>query len=255
MSPRVNPNREIFQSPIVQFVQAVIDVTEPLPVAAHAQIFDSARSAFPTATVQFGAGWRHGPAGPDPMLFAFASEGDSAVLFSHSVIAETVRYERFERFADHVQAAADLIDELPGVDPLAVTLRYVDEIRLPNPEPALNDFAPYVNFPVHPSGPLGQRSTQAAGVWTFTTRDGCAVVMEWAYTQAPAIDPGHPLSAWYTAPDRAVLVLDWTCHQELSGTHPDVPTALTAAYGAIKECFDEVVTDDCRALMRHEEAQ
>lgn len=251
MSPRVNPDREIFRSPIVQYAQAVIELGEPLPTDAHAHLLDTARRALPDATMQLATGWRQGPDGPDPMLFSLASAGDGVVLFSYAVIAETVRYERYERFLNHVQQSVELISVVPGVSPVSVNLRYVDEIRLPNPEPTLQDFARYVTFCVHPDGALGQQATRGAGAWTLASREGTAVELEWAYTDAVAVGPGHPLAPWYERPGRPVLVLDWSCRREI-GPAADLTTAVGSAYSAIKECFEAVVTDDCRALMRQE---
>ena len=254
MLASVDPEREIFDRPLVQYVLAAIEFSADLRLGLHEQVFDGIRAQFGDRVVSFGPGFRvNDDDEEEHVLFAIDGAGDSCAVFRSALYVETVRYGRFERFQDLVDRCWSVLAAVAPIEIAGVTLRYVDELRVANATTA-GDYQRFVNIPLAPTGgALSGQVTRSYGGWTFGSDAGVTVDLGWTLTATPAIRPSHPLSRAYVPPDGEVLALDWSSHVARDGDGGLLlREAMTSAYGVIKSCFEATITDECRELMRGE---
>lgn len=189
-----------------------------------------------------------------------ASKTESLSLASSALTYETTAYATFHDLLNAVTAACSALVEVnvrPAIE--RIGLRYIDEVRVPEPVTDGRQWARWINARLieHLSvGPGDAPVTLTQGVTTYDLGSQNRLNFRFAaLNQGPVVMPQHliPRREPQVGP---FFVLDIDGYQEFAGQvaaplDPEVVGKfLTAVHAPSGETFQRAITDDARQLFR-----
>lgn len=265
------PNREVFPNAPLALVTTEIRFTDSPRLRQQATL-DAVALALeerfplgtPNVTVNVGnLGPGVGPQVEHRVVFTDTAKTESVTIAPSSFIYETTAYREFSDFRVGVTAVCEALLNV-NVRPalLRVGLRYVNEVRVPEPITDVRSWSKWVNNNVlGPSsvGPGDAAARTAQGLVMFDLGDGKGLNFQYAaLDQAPIIQPQF-LNRQQFDPG-PFFVLDLDGYRDFGGRDTvllnadEVNNVLTAVRGPAGAAFQRAITEDARNLFRGETA-
>lgn len=194
------------------------------------------------------------------VMLTNAAKTESLSLVSSALTYETTAYATFHDLLNAVTAACSALVEVnvrPAIE--RIGLRYIDEVRVPEPVTDGRQWARWINVPLieHFSvGPEDAPVTVTQGMTTYDLGRRKSLNFRFAaLNQGPVVVPQHliPRREPQVGP---FFVLDIDGYQEFAGqvaTPLDsevVRKCLTAVHAPSGATFQRAITDDARQLFR-----
>jgi uncharacterized protein (TIGR04255 family) len=179
-----------------------------------------------------------------------------AVTFrSGSVIVETTRYVRYERFREVVALAVEArqaIEPVAGIERLG--LRYINEIRVPDVGDTLASWEPWVDptllGPVSVVERLDFNAAQLQGIMLLDGNSGKATILRYGPRVGYAVDPEGSLKR-PAPPPGPFFLLDidsfWTPSDDIPELDPkEVLTLGDELHEPVRTLFENLITERLR---------
>lgn len=242
----MHPHRKVAPTPLVTYVSA--DIQFESPIENHAGCLKAIRGSVDGSRLCFTALKRPLPSGaPERIVFVVANDSVSVAVGESGVIVDTVDYGSWDRYREVVRSIAEALAGVTSIEAQSVTLRYVDEVRLPTSEgqPVLDQYQAFVRFPMTGTSlDFSRHVVRAYGGYRFDT-DDVTTSLEWTVTSESALRPDHPLYDHYEGPEAEALAMEWEAHVHGKGALE----ALDDAYAAVSSVFWDTLTEEGRKLM------
>jgi|SRR5271166_69816 len=264
------PNREVFSNAPLALVTAEVRFTD-FPRLRRQETLDAVAIALeerfplntPNVLVNFG------DIGPDGVpqveqqrrvVLMNTAKTESVTIAPSSFIYETTAYREFDDFRMSVAAVCEALigaNVRPAL--VRVGLRYIDEVRVPEPITDARAWAKWIdNSVIGPLtiGPDDVAVRSAQGLVTFDLGDGKGLTFQYAaLNQRPPVVQPQFLNRQHFEPG-PFFVLDFDGFRDFSGQEAvrldtdEVTNILTAVHDPVGEAFQRAITDDARDLFR-----
>ncbi len=188
--------------------------------------------------------------------FLSADKTTSVTLGAQSLTVETTSYKRFEQFRDVIGDAVEVVaatEEVTGL--LRVGMRYIDEIRVPQPPEKLSEWGVYVDPALVAAADFPPGTAhQFLGVVDSQVADGQAITMRFGVlSTGQVVDPSGPLRVPHDDPsDQPLFFIDidsyWTAPEhELPGFGRDAVVEICdRLHEPTRALFEAAITDKLR---------
>lgn len=262
------PNREVFEASPLALVAAEIRFTDAARLRQQ-EVKDAVTIAledrFPFAEPLQQSDLNFTPSAPPQIqqrvgvVLKNADSTETLTLMSESMTYETTAYATFDDLLEAIMAACEAL-VAAKVRPAMrrVGLRYIDEVRVPDPIANVRDWGKWIDRRLVEHldvGPEGVTATMTQGVTTYDLADGNGLNFRFAalnqgpivvpqYLQRPAIESGP------------FFVLDFDGFHDFAGpravplTSEVVTANLAAIHTPCGTTFQRSITDEARALFR-----
>jgi uncharacterized protein (TIGR04255 family) len=202
-------------------------------------------------------------AGPEAALFQIVDPFGTAsvTMWPTSFVVEATDYQHFEAFREVVTTIFGVFMSNASVAPpfARIGLRYVDELH-PDP-PALEplEWGKWIDSRLVGLATIARRPvTGFGGGLSVDLGDSCGLSFRFATLAGPAVESTGPLQL-RPRPATPAIVLDtdgfWLPSDPESLDTPKLGALLDRLHDGVRELFDEVVTEESRALFRGEVAR
>lgn len=262
------PNREFFPNAPLALVAAEIRFTDAARLRQQQtkdQVTIALEERFPFAEPLRRADINLTPGGPPQLqerlgvVLKNASSTESVTIMSESLTYETTAYTTFEELLEAVAAACHaLVEEKVRPAVMRVGLRYIDEVRVPDPITDVRMWGKWIDERLmgHLAvGPDDVPATATQSVSTYDLGEGRGLNFRYAaLDQGPVVVPQFlKRSAIESGP---FFVLDFDGFHDFSGQEPVplsseiVRDSLSAVHGPCGTAFQRSITDEARTLFR-----
>ncbi len=183
----------------------------------------------------------------------------SATIRPTALTVETTHYEEFDTFREVVYRCMIALAEqraAPGVE--RVGLRYVDEIRVPDPIEGVESWKGWVSDDLLAASRIGGHNSPSMlqGAMQFETGERTNLVVRYAtLTGTGVVDPTL-LRRRHTYPAGPFLVLDFDSFWQRPPDHFDefdpkrIAALLDTLHAPVGETFQRAITDRLREVLR-----
>lgn len=262
------PNREVFPEAPLALVAAELRFTDSARLRQQ-QTRDSVILAleerFPFAEPLEQAQFNIMPAA-QPQIQQFsgvllknAASNESLTIMSASLTYETTAYSDFDDLLAAITSACDALiaaDVVPALQ--RVGLRYIDEVRVPDPITDIRDWGKWIDNRLVAHLDVGTEDltpTMSQGITTYDLGDGRGLNVRFAaLNQGPVVVPQNLQHTTHDA--GPFFVLDFDGFQDFTGgvaTPLDsqvVSKSLSTVHVPCGAAFQRSITDQARALFR-----
>lgn len=260
----IYPNAPIeFVACEVQFpVSPELSTDDALRVL-HAALFDWLPVAQPEVetTVMFGAGAPQPPLTTNRILRFTSRNRRLCVVVSPSrVSVETTLYPGWDDFRVSVERALSAVASADArISGLTrVGLRYIDEIRVPDPEPGDGRWSRYIDVRLSGAADItlgGRPAADMQAALQFDLGEGQAAVVRYGARRGQAVGNAPLLRGGSHGPDDPYFLFDIDSFWQPPSDLPEfsVETALAIAdrlHEPVRTLFEASITDDLREIMR-----
>jgi uncharacterized protein (TIGR04255 family) len=264
----VYPNREVFNRSPLALVAAEIRFTDAARLRQQQTKDDLAialEARFPYAEPLQQTDLHLTPPGPPQfqervgVVLKNATSTESLTLMSASLTYETTAYTSFDQLLGAVSAACDALDAVkvrPAV--LRVGLRYIDEVRVPEPITDVRQWGRWIDGQLLGQLVVGPTDVPASMTQSFSTFDlgeGRGLTVRCAaLDQGPVVVPQFLMRP--PIESGPFFVLDFDGFQDFSGgeavplSSAVVTETLSAVHIPCGAAFQRSITDEARALFR-----
>jgi uncharacterized protein (TIGR04255 family) len=193
------------------------------------------------------------------VVLSNAKSTETLTILSGSLIYETTAYAHFDALLEAVTAACDAL-EAAQVRPALqrIGLRYVDEVRVPEPVTDVRQWAKWIDGNLTSQltvGPEGSPATAMQSASTYDLGDGKGLnIRSAALNQGSVVVPQFLKRP--TIESGPFFVLDFDGFHDFSGleavplTSQVVREALSSVHVPCGSAFQRSITDEARALFR-----
>lgn len=266
----VYPNREIFSQSPLALVAAEIRFTDAARLRRQQtkdEVTIALEDRFPFAEPLQQADFNLAP-GASPQIqqrvgvvLKNVTSTETLTIMSESVTYETTSYTRFDQLLDSVTAACDALVASKVMPALQrVGLRYIDEVRVPEPITDVRQWSKWINHQLIDQlmvGPENYPATMTQSASTFDFGDGRGLnVRSAALNGGPIV-----VSQFLKRPpvnSGPFFVLDFDGFQDFARAQTTVVPlnsdavreALSSVHVPCGSAFQRSITDDARQLFR-----
>jgi uncharacterized protein (TIGR04255 family) len=265
------PNREVFPDAPLALVTAEVRFTDS-PRLRQQDTLDAVAIAleerFPLSTPQTNVTFNVGNVGPGVLpqveqqhrvVLTNTARTESVTIAPSSFIYETTAYREFDDLRVGVTAVCEALigaNVRPAL--VRVGLRYIDEVRVPEPITDVREWGKWIdNSVIGPLtiGPDDVAVRIAQGFVTFDLGDGKGLNFQYAALNQPPIVQPQFLNRHQFEPG-PFFVLDFDGFRDFSGQDvvrldvDEVTDILTAVHDPVGAAFQRAITDDARNLFR-----
>jgi uncharacterized protein (TIGR04255 family) len=184
----------------------------------------------------------------------------SATIGSQTLTVEATSYVRYESFRECIEEASQAVEQLNEVAGLLrVGLRYMDEVRLPEPVSSVREWGSYMHPALTASVEIVPGSpVQLVGMIETSIADGRALVVRYgSLPRGRLVDPNGPLRIPHDDPDdQPFFFVDIDSYW--NAPDDDLPAFETPAilricddlHGPTREVFENSIGEGLRAIFR-----
>jgi uncharacterized protein (TIGR04255 family) len=266
--PIVYPNREVFSNPPLALVAAEIRFTDAARLRqqqAKDDVTIALEERFPYAEPFQQAGLNLTPGGSPQIqerlgvVLKNAKSTETLTIMSESLTYETTTYDSFDELLQAIAAACDALVAArvrPAVQ--RVGLRYIDELRVPEPIADVRQWGKWINDRLigHLTvGPDDFPATTTQSVSTYDLGEGRGLNFRFAaLNQGPIVVP--PFLKRPPIESGPFFVLDFDGFHDFGGqeavplSSEVVGESLAAVHVPCGTAFQRSITDESRALFR-----
>ncbi len=265
------PNREVFSHAPLALVTTEIRFTDS-PRLRQQKTLDAVAIAleerFPLSTPQTNVTFNVANLSPGVLpqveqerriVLMNTAKTESVTITPSSFICETTAYREFEDFRVAVTAVCGaLINAHVRPALMRVGLRYIDEVRVPEPITDVRAWGKWIDPSlIRPLavGPDGIAARNAQGLVTFDLGDGKGLTFQYAALNQPSVVQPHLLNRQKFEPG-PFFVLDFDGFRDFNGEDvvrldaDEVTTILDAVHEPVGATFQRAITEDARNLFR-----
>ncbi|CDO89957.1 hypothetical protein AWC29_00025 [Mycobacterium triplex] len=265
------PNREVFPNAPLALVIAEIKFSDS-PRLRQQETLDVVAIAleerFPVSTPQTNVTFTVGNLGPGVLpqvvqerrtVLMNSAKTESVTITPASFIYETTSYREFDDLCSGVIAVCEALagaNVRPAL--VRVGLRYVDEVRVPEPITDVRAWGKWIDASVISTlaiGPDGVPARNAQGLVTFDLSYGKGLTFQYqALDQHPIVQPQLLTRQNFDA--GPFFVLDFDGFRDFNGEDVvrldanEVTTVLNEVHGPVGAAFQRAITEDARNLFR-----
>ncbi|GAB5007410.1 TIGR04255 family protein [Mycobacterium avium] len=266
------PNREVFPNTPLALVVTEIRFTDS-PRLRQQETLDAVAIAleerFPVSTPQTNVTFNIANLGPGVLpqvaqerrtVLMNTAKTESVTITPSSFIYETTAYREFDDLCAGVTAVCEaLIDANVRPALVRVGLRYVDEVRVPEPITDVRAWGKWIDASVIGPltiGPDGVTVRNAQGLVTFDLGDGKGFNFQYSALDQPPVVQPQLLNRQKFEPG-PFFVLDFDGFRDFNGEEEvvrldvdEVTNVLTAVHDPVGAAFQRAITEDARNLFR-----
>jgi uncharacterized protein (TIGR04255 family) len=265
------PNREVFPNAPLALVTTEIRFTDS-PRLRQQETLDAVAIAleerFPLGMPQTNVTFNVGNLGPGVLpqveqqhrvVLTNTARTESVTIAPSSFIYETTAYREFDDFRMGVIAVCEALigaNVRPAL--VRVGLRYIDEVRVPEPITDVRAWGKWIDDSVIGPltiGPDNVAARNAQGLVTFDLGDGKGLNFQYAaLNQPPIVQPQFLHRQQFES--GPFFVLDFDGYRDFSGQDAvrldadEVINVLTAVHDPAAAAFQRAITEDARNLFR-----
>lgn len=263
---------EIYPNAPIEFVACEVQypvspelATDDALRMLHAALF----AWLPVAQPEVGTTLVFGPAAQQPPLttskilrFISRDRRLCVVVSSSRLSVETTQYPGWDAFRPSVERALSALSDtdarIPGL--ARVGLRYIDEIRVPDPEAGDGRWSRYIDARLSGAADItlgGRSAADMQAALRFDLGGGQAAVVRYGARRGQAVANAPLLRRGSHGPDDPYFLFDIDSFWQPPSDLPEfsVEAALATAdrlHEPVRTLFEASITDDLREIMRRE---
>jgi uncharacterized protein (TIGR04255 family) len=261
--PEIYPNAPIeFVACEVQFPFSPALATDDALRALHGALFDWLPVAQPEVetTLMFGPTVQQPPLTTKIYRFLSRDRRLCVVVSPSRFSVETTAYPGWHNFRVMVgralSAVASADARIPGLT--RVGLRYIDEIRVPDPEPGDGRWTRYIDPRLSGAADIalgGQRAADMQAALQFDLGEGYAAVVRYGARRGQAVGNAPLLRRGSHGPDDEYFLFDIDSFWQPPSELPEFSLELTLSiadrlHEPVRTVFEAAITGDLREIMR-----